>query len=181
VCCIIGLAGQAPHRWSRVTSNVRRRTLHRVPCLAAAVSLLALLHACDRPPQLVYVLQAPQSIELAASASHQTAKVGEPVVLHAARTTQGVWRQIQAKDLAADQCWMVAVPPVKEPEVADNVLWRVEPASGVRFNTDFRRNRTREVTIDRPGTYTLRASTGAWCELGRTVVATPVQLSVVGQ
>ena len=147
--------------------------------VVATLSLLAVLQGCDDgPPRLVYVLQAPQSVELTASASNIRVKSGTPFVLHATRKTQGDWKQIPSRDLASDQCWMAAVPKAEEPEVADNVLWRVEPALGVQFNADFRPNRTREVTVVHPGTYTFRASNGVWCEPGRTVSAAPFQVTV---
>ena len=115
---------------------------------------------------------------LAASASVGTAKAGVPFVLHASRTTHGIWNRIESKDLQPDQCWMAVIPPTSEPEVADNVLWRAEPSAGVRFNTDFRSNRTREVTVTNPGIYTFAASSGPWCEPGRTVTAPLVTIIV---
>lgn len=148
------------------------------PSSAAAISVLALLSACERPPAYVYVLEAPQSIELAASASAQTVKVGAPVVLHAHRKTKGRWQRIPAKDLMAGQCWMTRPPPSEEREVADNVLWRVEPAGTAKFDTGSRADRTREVTFAEPGVYALRPSTGAWCEPGRQVAAAPIQVTV---
>jgi hypothetical protein len=123
-------------------------------------------------------LQAPQAVELAASASAQSVKAGVPVVLHAQRQTQGSWKRIPSRDLAPDQCWMAAVPPTKEPEVADNVLWREEPASAAKFSIDFRPDRTRSVTLSEAGLYTFTPSTSVWCELGRSVRAEPFQITV---
>jgi hypothetical protein len=145
---------------------------------AVAGALFILLQGCDGPPPYVYVLEAPQSVALAASASVSTAKAGAPFVLHASRTTHGIWNRIESKNLQPDQCWMAAIPPTSEPEVADNVLWRAEPSAGVRFNTDFRSNRTREVTVSIPGIYTFAASSGPWCEPGRTVAAPLVTVIV---
>jgi hypothetical protein len=145
--------------------------LPRPLSLVVGSILLTQLPGCERPPPFVYVLQAPQSIELATSASASAVNVGGSLVLHARRTTSGVWKRIESKTLQSDQCWMAVVPPTNEPEVADNLLWRVEPSTGVTFNTNLRANRTREVTIDQPGTYTFSATTGAWCEAGRTVAA----------
>ncbi|MGE0313388.1 MAG: hypothetical protein AB7P21_17395 [Lautropia sp.] len=146
--------------------------------LACGAAILLQLLGCERPPPYVYVLQAPQSIDLEASASVDAVKADVPFLLHTRRQTRGVWKRIPSKELKPDQCWMAAVPPESEPEVADNMLWRVEPASGVRFNTDFRPNRTREVRIANPGTYTFVASYGPWCEHERTESAAPVTVIV---
>lgn len=86
--------------------------------------------------------------------------------------------RIKSRDLAPGQCWMAAVPPLEEPEVADNVHWVATPASAARFNVDFRPNRTRELTFTEPGHYTLSPSTGAWCEPGRVVHAEPIRIVV---
>jgi len=161
---------------ARVSLNsrpVRRRKLqNRVAICLVAASLLS-LPGCDRTPRFVYVLQAPQSVELSASASASTVTAGTPFVLHGSRTSHGVWKRIESKDLLPDQCWIAEIPPENEPEVADNLLWRVKPADGVKFNTDFRTNRTREVTVSNPGTYTFVSSSGPWCERGRTITAAP--------
>jgi hypothetical protein len=167
---------------SRVAGLLRaasRRAGVRLPRrLFTALPLLMAMHGCDRPPSVVYILQAPQAVELATSASARRVKPDTPVVLHATRQTRGTWKQILSSDLAPDQCWMAAIPPTDEPEVADNVLWRVEPALGVTFNTDFRPGRTREVTMAAPGIYTFVASTGALCEPGRSVSAAAIQVTV---
>lgn len=73
---------------------------------------------------------------------------------------------------------MEVLPPTEEREVADNVIWRVEPAGAAKYNIDFRPDRTREVTFTEPDGYTLLSSTGAWCEPGRQVSAAPVQVTV---
>jgi len=150
----------------------------RHPRFLLALMAQALLAACDRPPASVYVLEAPQSIELAASASAQTVKMGMPVVLHARRKTQGVWKRIPSKELKPEQCWIAAPPPTEELEVADNVRWRAEPAGAARFNIDFRSDRTREVNFAAPGVYTFVSSTGAWCEPSRQQSAAPVRVTV---
>ncbi len=139
---------------------------------------MALLAGCERPPAYVYVLEASQSVQLAASASVQAVKMGTPFVLHARRTTQGVWKRIPAKDLRPEQCWMAKTPPTEEPEVADNIFWTVEPAGAAELNIDFRADRTRELTLAKAGVYTIMASTGAWCEPGRLVRAVPIRLTV---
>jgi hypothetical protein len=104
---------------------------------------------------------------------------GDPIVLHVERRTQGTWKRIRNKQRAPDQCWMARPPPEAEPEVADNVLWRVEPGGTARFNTDFRADRTRELVLSAPGRFTVSASTGGWCEPGRSFAAPPIQIDVV--
>ena len=140
-----------------------------------------LLTDCERSlPEYVYVLEASQSIELEAFAAAATVKQGVPVVLHARRETRGVWRRIPSRDLKPEQCWMGAIPPMEEPEVADNVLWRVKPSSSVKFNIDFRADHTRTATLAEPCVYTFVASTGAWCEPGRQMSAPAFRVIVKG-
>ena len=169
---------RTPPRFGAAHRRVRRRKWHRVLFTAAVAALLVQLQGCDRPPRYVYILQAPQTVELLASASASNVKAGARFVLHARRTVQGAWQRIESKDLQPDQCWMAVIPPTSEPEVADNLHWRVEPSAAVSFNTDFRPNRTREVSIASPGTYTFTASYGPWCEAGRSVTAPAVTVTV---
>ena len=56
--------------------------------------------------------------------------------------------------------WWRSEPPAFEEEVAGNFRWFVEPEGVARFNTDFRRDLTREVRFSKPGTYTLWATSG---------------------
>lgn len=165
---------------SRATISFARRRTVRNPRVTFAVLASALLSGCERLPEHVYILDALQSIELDAFAAAQTVRPGTPVVLHARRTTQGTWRRIRSRDLMPKQCWMARVPPPEEPEVADNVHWRVEPANTATFNVDFRPDHTRTVTLSEPGLYTFTPSTGAWCEPGRQVLATPFRITVQG-
>lgn len=153
------------------------------PSLIAAGSVLAavVLQACDRMPEFVYVLEAPQVVELTASASSPSIAVGEPVVLYAERRTRGSWLRIPSRDLKPGQCWMAALPPEHEAAVSDNLHWRVEPDGAATFNADFRSDHTRTVVLSKPGVFTLTPSTAVWCEPGRTVVTTPLRIEVLAR
>lgn len=76
------------------------------------------------------------------------------------------------------QCWMAALPPEQEAEVADNLHWVVEPEGAAKFNIDFRPDHTRTVALSREGIFTLTPSTAVWCEPGRSVAASPVRVEV---
>ncbi len=157
---------------------IRQRVRDRWPT-RACVAVLLLISGCDREPEFVYVLEAPQTVALSVSASAMKVTAGEPVVLHASRRTSGTWKRIANKERKPDQCWMVRPPPEAEDEVADNLHWETSPAEAARFNTDFRADHTRSVTFASPGTFTLASSSAVWCELGRSVAASPLQIEVV--
>lgn len=142
--------------------------------IASLVCLAVTLQSCDRMPEFVFVREAPQAVTLTASASARQIRVGDAVVLHVERRTTGVWRRMASKDLQADQCWMAAVPPEHEPEVADNVHWIVDPPGAATFNTGFRSDHTRTVVLSGEGRFALSARTTLWCEPGRSVTAPPV-------
>lgn len=167
-------------QWAEVpdASLVRVRTLLRLP-LAAVFTLACIpLQGCDPKPEFVFVLEAPQTVELAASASSRSVGIGTPVVLYAERTTEGSWSRIPYRELKPDQCWMAAIPPQREAAVADNLHWIVEPANVATFNTDFRSDHTRTVVLSKQGIYTFTPSTAVWCEAGRSVAATPLRIEV---
>lgn len=162
----------------RRSSTVGPRQWHP-PSLASGFALaMVALQGCDRTPEFVFILEAPQAVELAASASARSVGVDEPVVLHAERSTSGSWTRIRSRELKPDQCWMAALPPQREPAVADNLHWIVEPGGAASFNTDFRPDHTRTVVLSKPGIYTLTPSTAVWCEPGRAVAATPLRIEV---
>jgi hypothetical protein len=142
---------------------------------------VALLQGCDRTPEFVFVLNAPQTVGLAASASTLSARVGEPVVLYAERRTEGSWTRIPSKELKPDQCWMAALPPEREAAVADNLHWRVEPEGAAVFNIDVRPDHTRTVVLSKPGVVTLTPSTSVWCEPGRSVAASPLRIEATAR
>lgn len=87
--------------------------------------------------------------------------VGEPLVLHAVRTS-GPWVSAPRKGLAAEACW-VAQPPGEEAEVSDNLRWITEPDGPATFNVIYRPDHTREVRFSAPGQYRLRATSALWC------------------
>ncbi len=142
-----------------------------------ATLLAALTTGCSREPALVYVLQAPQTLSLAASATPTSVSLNEAVTLSAQRQTVGSWKQIPRAQLAADQCWMARPPPDAEKEGADNLQWAVQPEGSARFNTDFRANHTRQVSFSQTGTFMLTPSSAVWCER-RSVTAAAVRVVV---
>ncbi len=139
---------------------------------------LLMAAGCSQEPTVVYVLQAPQTVSLVASALSVSVAVDEPVVLSVQRETAGQWKQIPRAQLAPDQCWMARPPPGSEKEVADNLHWTVQPEGIARFNTDLRADRTRQVRFSTTGTFTLTASSSVWCEFGRSVAATGIRVEV---
>ncbi len=147
----------------------------------ASMLFVALVSGCSKEPEFVYVVEAPQAVSLAASASSTSVSAEESVVLFVQRRTSGVWKQIPNKSRTPDQCWMQRPPPEFENEVADNVRWTVQPEGVARFNTDFRANHTRQVTFSQAGVFTLTPSTAVWCEAGRSVAAQPVRIEVTAR
>jgi hypothetical protein len=161
--------------------NVRRRKLNSAFTLTGYLLAVALLQACDRTPESVFVLNAPQTVRLTASASTLSARAGEPVVLYAERKTQGSWTRIPSKELKPDQCWVAALPPERETAVADNIHWVVEPEGEAVFNIDVRPDHTRTVVLSKPGIFTLTPSTSVWCEPGRSVPASPLRIEATAR
>ena len=146
--------------WAEVPDPAleRPRTLLRLPFAAVFTLACVALQGCDPKPEFVFVLEAPQTVELAASASSRSVGTGTPVVLYAERTTEGSWSRIPYRELKPDQCWMAAIPPQREAAVADNLHWIVEPANVATFNTDFRSDHTRTVVLSKQGIYTFTPS-----------------------
>lgn len=121
------------------------------------------MSACDNEPELVYVPVAVPEVELSVRASVAEVAVGEPVVLHAQRRYKAHWRQVRRSSLPPEQCWVAQPPPEREAEVADNLSWKVSVPSAARFNTDLRRDRTREVVFSQAGAFVLQATSAVWC------------------
>ena len=140
-----------------------------------------LASGCDTEPLFVYVLEAPQAVELAISTSADKVRVDQPFVLKAERRTRGRWKRIAMRQRSPESCYMRRVPPEFEPEVADNLRWHVSPEGAARFNIDNRPDHTRLVVISRPGQYTLTASTSVWCERNRSVMAPAIQIEVIAR
>ena len=125
----------------------------------------------------MYVLEAPQKVELAASASSSRINAGDTAVLHVQRWTAGVWKRIRMRELSPGRCWMRRPPPKFEAEVADNVNWQVAPTTSARFSA-FRPDHTRLVLLPDTGVFTLTASTSVWCEPGRSVAEQSLKIQV---
>jgi hypothetical protein len=149
--------------------------------IASYVLAAALLQGCDRTPDDVFVLNSPQAVELAASASARSVPIGEPVVLFAERRTKGSWRRIPSKELKPGQCWIAALPPEREAEVSDNLHWRVEPEGAAKFNVNVRQDHTRTVVLSKVGVFSFTPSTAVWCEPGRSVSASPLRIEVTSK
>ena len=135
--------------------------------------------ACQDEPRIVYVPATPPAVELMLGASAIEVAVGKPVVLHAERRYRGEWKQVERSSLGAGQCWLGRPPPDREPEVADNLHWRVSPEGAARFNVEYRNDRTRQVVFAEPGTFTLRATSVVYC--GDDVGAGPLVIKVVSR
>ncbi len=135
------------------------------------VCLLAL--ACQRDPSVVFVPGDGfrESLEISTElGADPVIGVDEPLTLHARRTS-GPWQEVPRTDLLRPGCWWAVPPDRVEPEVADNVTWRVRPDSVAAFNIGFRPDRTREVRFPTPGVYDLTAQSAVSC-LGLATVDT---------
>jgi hypothetical protein len=134
-------------------------------CLAVVLTALPLFEACTPEPSEVFVPGPAfhQSIQLTtARGDSATVRVGEPLLLHARRST-GPWVLTPRRRLAPDACWMRSPPPEVEAEVADNVRWLVEPAGTASFNLGIRADHAREVRFSSAGVYRLTAQSAGWC------------------
>lgn len=63
--------------------------------------------------------------------------------------------EVPYSDLSEDMQWWRQMPPAYEGEVAANLRWIVQPEGMARFNTDFRKDFTREIRFTEPGLYRL--------------------------
>lgn len=139
---------------------------------------LAVVTGCEQRAALVYVLESPQTVELATSASALSVRQGEPVVLHVARRTSGKWKQIPRDQLRSGQCWVYQPPAESAAEVADSVQWDVVPEDGVRFNTEYRLDHTRIATMFLKGTIKLTPISAVKCEADRVAEGPSIQIEV---
>ena len=146
--------------------------------VVVVVLVLVLIALLDARPPVVYVPVDRQEVALAVRASTTEAVVGQTVVLHAHRWNRGRWKQVSARDLAADACRAARPPAPHEEEVADNLAWTVSPAGTHRLNTDYRTDRTRTVVFDQAGTYVLEARSTIWCGDQRVARAGPLEIRV---
>jgi hypothetical protein len=150
----------------------------RSPHMLLTPALLLMIGGCEQKPALVYVLEAPQVVTLATSASASKVKRGETVVLHAQRRSEGKWKQIRRDELQKDQCWLYQPPLLSEAEVADNLLWEVDPEDSVRFSTEYRMDHTRVATMMVPGVIKLTPVSAVKCEKERAVEGPAVEIEV---
>ena len=144
----------------------------------AIVLVSAIASGCKQQSPMVYVLDGPQDVTLKVSASATEVKVGETIVLHAQRRAVGKWKQIPRDQLTQGQCWLYTPPPELEEEVADNLEWVVQPENAVRFDTTFRMDHTRPVTMLIQGRVTLRPLTAVRCEKDRVEEGDPIRIEV---
>jgi len=159
---------------------VRRFGMHSsFASFAFLMVLLSALTGCDQMPEFVFILEFPQTVVLTTTASPLRVHIGDKVVLSAQRVTKGIWKRIPSKLLTPEQCWMAAIPPERESEVADNLHWVVNQSDSAKYNTDFRPDHTRAVTMSAAGMFSFSASTSIWCEPGRTITAPPLRVEVV--
>ena len=141
-------------------------------------ALLVIIAGCEQREPMVYVLDAPQTVQLTATASATKVKRGEQVVLHVEQRTTGPWKQIPRGELAQGQCWVYRPPVEVEPEVAHSVQWEVVPENSVEFHQEYQLDKSRVATMMASGKVTLTPITKVKCEEGRTVYGTPVEIEV---
>lgn len=146
--------------------------------LLAVPVVLASLAGCEQRGPTVYVLEGEQTVELKASASPSTVKVGESVVLHVEQRTTGNWKQVPRSELKPGQCWVYRPPVEVEPEVAHSVQWEVIPEDSVQFPQEYRLNQSRVAIMMVKGTIQLTPIAKVKCEEGRTVVGNTVEIEV---
>jgi hypothetical protein len=142
------------------------------------VTLVAVVAGCKQRAPSVYVLEAPQSVELIASASASQVKQGETVVLHVERRTTGKWKQVARDQLTPGQCWVYRPPVEVEPEVANSVQWEVLPENAVRLHAEFQMDQTRVATMAAKGTITLTPISPVKCEEERRVAGPSIEIEV---
>jgi len=117
------------------------------------VGLVLVVGCYDQPPpEKVFIPGPDVSTTVAISVSTKKAAVDEPVILYASRTTSG-FVEIPYNDVPSGVQWWRQMPPAFEKEVAGNLRWFVKPEGKAKFNTNLRKDFTREVRFTEPGTY----------------------------
>ena len=113
------------------------------------------------PPEKVFIPGPDVSTTVTISVSTKKAAVDEPVILYASRTSSG-FVEMPYNDVPSGVQWWRQMPPAYEKEVAANLKWIVEPEGKAQFNTNFRKDFTREVRFSEPGTYKLYGISSAY-------------------
>lgn len=131
---------------------------------------------CVNAPQEVYVPATEQNVKLLVSISTTHLSTGESATLKVERWNIGEWKRVSKKELSPDRCWLVNPPEAHEEEAADNLRWEVSPREGVRFNTNFRSDHTREVVFEKAGTYVLKSSSTVWCRPNVVAEGRPITI-----
>ncbi len=108
------------------------------------------------PPEKVFIPGPHAKTEITIAVSDNRVNVNEPVILYASRRTSG-FVEIPYSELPEGVQWWRQIPPIDEVEVAGNLKWIVEPEGKARFNTDLRKDHTREVRFSEGGFYRLWA------------------------
>ena len=117
------------------------------------VGLVLVVGCYDQPPpEKVFIPGPDVSTTVAISVSTKKAAVDEPVILYASRMTSG-FVEIPYDDVPSGVQWWRQMPPAFEKEVAGNLRWFVKPEGKAKFNTNLRKDFTREVRFTEPGTY----------------------------
>ncbi|MAT38237.1 MAG: hypothetical protein CL946_01395 [Ectothiorhodospiraceae bacterium] len=135
--------------------------MHKYIYLIALIVFI--LPACrEAVPEYIWVPGEDFEERLTVRAEQDTVRVGEALILHAQRENSGFVR-VKTDIENEPACWWREEPPKFESEVAQNVTWYIEPDDEGKFNLGLRADGSRTVKFARPGTYTLRAETAAWC------------------
>lgn len=128
--------------------------------MRAFLLVVTALAACASDiPETVYV-PAPdyqQHLAIAIVLGDETApRTGIHLRLSAMRE-MGPWRAVPRDSANLEACWWGGPPPEREPEVAANVHWHVQPSDSVLFNIPMPPDSTRTIRFARPGVYRLWA------------------------
>jgi len=122
--------------------------------VSGLIFFLALVAGCydPPPPARVFIPGPDANVAITIAASATSAVVDEPIILFASRRTSG-FVETPYTDRPDGVQWWRQMPPAYEKEVAANLKWIVKPEGKAKFNTNFRKDLTREVRFSEPGTY----------------------------
>jgi len=131
--------------------------------IVIALGLIFIAGCHDPPPPEYIFIPGPEiSTTVTISVSTTRAAVNEPVILYASRSANG-FVEIPYAELPEGVQWWRRMPPGYEKEVAGNLRWFVEPEGSARFNTDLRKDLTREVRFSKPGVYRIHGVSSVYC------------------